>query len=266
MKTKRSTNNFIFWFAIEINCKEINQTVSIMSKKIIYLSIILFPILFSSCLFGPTMKGNGHVVDEVRKVKDFDGIKASRGINVYITQGNEKKVLVRADENLLDAIETKVHDNILIVRSTAMIRKAESFKVFVTVPELELIEASSGSNVFSETDIKSNDLELSSSSGANMTLDIDAGEVSASASSGANIRLDGLAEDVDAKVSSGANIKAEDLKTKSAELKASSGGNIWISVHKQLSANASSGGNIHYYGEPSELNINTSSGGNVVKR
>ena len=144
-------------------------------------------------------------------------------------------------------------------------RNAESFKVFVTVPELELIEASSGSNVYSENEIKSNNLELSSSSGANLTLDIDAGDVSASASSGANIHLNGLAEDVEAKVSSGANIKAGDLKAKNADLKASSGGNLWLSVQKQLTANASSGGNIHYSGEPTQLNSNSSSGGNVIK-
>jgi len=236
-----------------------------MNNKFIYLSLLLFPLLLNSCLLGPTLKGNGHVVEEVRDVEEFDGIKASRGINVYITQGNEIKVVVRADDNLLDAIETEVNGDVLIVRSTAMIRNAESFKVFVTVPELELIQASSGSNVFSETTIRSNNLELSSSSGANLTLDLDAEDVPASASSGANIMLDGLAGDFEAKVSSGANIKASDMKSKNAELKASSGGNIWISVQKQLEAHASSGGNIHYSGELSEMNINTSSGGNVVK-
>lgn len=236
-----------------------------MNKKFIYLTFLMLPLLFSSCLFGPSMKGNGHVVEEVRDVDNFDGIKASRGINVYITQGNETKVVVRADENLLKAIETEVEGHVLIVRSTAMIRNAESFKVFVTVPELELIEASSGSNVYSETDIKSNDLEISSSSGANITLDLDVQTFSASASSGANIKLNGMAEDVEAQVSSGANIKAEDLKAKNAEMTASSGGNIWISTEKQLKAKASSGGNIHYAGEPSDMDVNTSSGGNVTK-
>ena len=234
-------------------------------KKITYLILILFPLFINSCLLGPTLKGNGNVVEEERDVDDFDGIKASRGINVYITQGDEIKVVVKADDNLLKAIETEVDGDVLIVRSTAMIRNAKSFKVFVTVPDLELIGASSGSNVYSETEIKSDNLELSSSSGANITLAIDAEDVSASASSGANIKLDGLAGDFEAKVSSGANIKAGDVKARNAELGASSGGNIWISVQNQLKANASSGGNIHYGGEPSQMNVNTSSGGNVIK-
>jgi len=236
-----------------------------MNKKFIYLSLLLFPLLLNSCLLGPTLKGNGHVVEEIRDVDEFDGVKASRGINVYITQGDEIKVVVRADDNLLDAIETKVERDVLMVRSTAMIRNAESFKVFVTVPRLEVIHASSGSNVFSETEIKSDNLDLASSSGANLTLDLDAEDVYASASSGANIKLDGAAGDFEAKVSSGANIKAGDLKAGNAELKASSGGNIWISVQKQMEARASSGGNIHYTGQPSDINVNTSSGGNVIK-
>lgn len=236
-----------------------------MNKKIIYLSLLFLPFLFNSCLLGPTIKGNGHVVEEVRNVGGFDGIKASRGINVYITQGDETKVLVRADENLLDVIETEVNGGVLTVRSTGIVRDAESFKVFVTVPKTELIEASSGSNVYSEGEIKSDNLELSTSSGANMTLKLDVGDLSASSSSGANMSLDGIVEDMEASVSSGANIKAGDLKAKNAEMKASSGGNIWISAHKGLKASASSGGNIFYSGEPSEMDINTSSGGNVIK-
>ena len=236
-----------------------------MKKKIIYLSLFLFPLLFSSCIFTPSIRGNGHVVEEERNVDDFDGIKASRGINVYITQGSETKVLVKADENLLDVIETEVEDDVLIVRSTAMVRNAESFKVFVTVPELEMIKASSGSNVYSENELKSDELETETSSGANITLEINVENLSAGASSGANLRLKGQAKEITARVSSGANIKAEDLKTRDAELKASSGGNIRISIQRQLRASASSGGNIHYSGQPSESDINTSSGGNVIK-
>jgi len=236
-----------------------------MKLKSVFLFVILLPLFMQSCLLSPSVKGNGDVQQEERSVANFNEIKASRGVNVYLSQGEETRVLVRADENLLDVIETEVMGDQLIIRSTARVRNAESFKVFVTSPAYESVKSSSGSNVYSETEIVSDNLEVSASSGANITLEINSRDLEASASSGANIRLEGLAREFIARASSGANIKAEDLKTKNAELKVSSGANIWIAVDNDMKAEASSGGNIFYHGEPSQTSINKSSGGNVKK-
>jgi hypothetical protein len=222
--------------------------------------------LLTSCMFsGPSINGNGDVKTEKLKTGDFDEIKVSRGMNVYITQGDETKVVVKADENLLDIIETKVEDGALIIRATENIRKATVKKVYVTTPDISLIKSSSGSNVYSETVLKSEHLDISSSSGSNIKLLISVGSVDASSSSGSNIRLEGKADNFDGDASSGSNIKAKELKSKSCKVEASSGANIWISVKENLKAHASSGGNIFYKGSLSNAEIKKSSGGNVKK-
>ncbi len=238
-----------------------------MKQKVIILLVAFFSFVLPSCIFmGPSISGNGHVVEENRKVKDFDGIKVSRGMNVYINQGDRIKVVVKADENLLDAVITEVEDGILKVYSEARIRKSKSKKVYVTVVDIESIKSSSGSNVYSSGTLKSENLELSCSSGANMKLEINANEVDASTSSGANMSLDGITKEFIGKSSSGANLKAGDLKTKNCQLETSSGANIWISVDGELDASASSGGNIYYYGSPKNTSIKNSSGGNIRKQ
>ena len=71
--------------------------------------IAVLCILLMSCMFlGPSIKGNGNVKEEIRQVGEFDQIKVSRGMNVYITQGSPAKVVVIADSNLHEFIETKV--------------------------------------------------------------------------------------------------------------------------------------------------------------
>jgi hypothetical protein len=258
-----------------------------MKKKItLFFSFVSILLISSSCIFmGPGMEGNGNVTEENRKTGDFNEIEVSRGMNVYISQGDYTKVLVRADENLMDAIETRIEGDKLIVTATKNIRKATSKKVFVTAPDFSEIKSSSGSNVFSETKIVSDNIELSSSSGSNMTVEVNSGNLEASASAGSNMKLEVVAENIESsasagsnikfegatesfsgKVSSGSNIKAEDLKTKNCIAKASSGGNIWITVVEELTADASSGGNIFYYGDPEMKNIEKSSGGNVIKK
>jgi hypothetical protein len=196
---------------------------------------------------------------------DFDKISVTRGMNVYISQGPVQKVVVRADENLLDVIETKVSDGTLKVSCNRGIRKAESNKVLVTVPDIDLIKTTAGSNVFAEDTLNLKKLEVKSTAGSNVKLVLNAEKLNVSASAGSNIFLNGTSESFDAKANSGSNVKAGDLRTANCDLKASSGANIWINVKKELSAKVSSGANVFYAGNPESTNIEKSSGGNVIK-
>ncbi len=219
-----------------------------MVRKISSAFALILTFSLSSCIFvGPSIKGNGHVVEENRAVKDFDEIKVSRGMNVFISQGDEEQLMVKADENIVDAITTKVEDGVLKVSTSERIRSATSKKVFVTVVDVEKIGAFAGCNVYSETVISSDKLDLECTAGSNMKLEIEAGELKAS-------------------TSAGSNIKAGDLTTQKCKAKGSSGANVWIRVTDSFSGKASSGANVFYYGRPETINVSSSSGGNVRKK
>ena len=235
-------------------------------KLFILASMLITVILSSSCIFlNPPVKGNGKVVEEKRKAGKFNQIKVSRGMNVYISQGDENLVVVEADENLLDFIETEVENKVLKVTTNTSIRKATSKKVFVTVRELESIRAMAGSNVFSESDIECENLMVSSTAGSNIKIEVSADDIDVSASAGSNVKIDGTSQSFKGKASAGSNIKAEGLKTKDCEARTSSGANIWISVSDKFTASSSSGGNIFYYGNPKNIDTKSSSGGNVIR-
>lgn len=240
-----------------------------MKRK--YLPLIgvfaLMTLLLSSCWFlGPSVKGNGQVTEQNRQVSEFDQIEVSRGMNVYITQGSPEKVVVIADSNLQEIIVTEVHGNILKIYTDENIRWAKEKKVMVTVEKLSRVDASSGANAYSQSQIMSEDLEVKANSGANQTLEVNAKNLKASCSSGANIRLSGLAKEAELETSSGANLIGPELKTENCKMSASSGGNVSATVTGRLEAHASSGGNVVYYGEPTAIDINTSSGGNIRRK
>lgn len=234
-------------------------------KQIQFIGIFaVLSILFSSCWFlGPSIRGNGNVKKQVRQVGEFDQIKVNRGMNVYITQGSPAKVVVIADSNLLDVIETEVRGGVLEITSKENIRWAKEKKMMVTVEKLSGVEASSGANAWSQSQIISENLKLHASSGANLTMDVNAKSLNAECSSGANIKLSGLAKEAELDASSGANLRGEALKADDCTIGASSGGNASSTVVVKLDANASSGGNVVYYGEPTSTNVNSSSGGNI---
>jgi len=239
-----------------------------MKQRIQILVALIFILAAStSCIFmEPSIKGNGKVIKEVRETGNFDKIKVSRGVNVYLTQGADKNVVVRADENLVSAIETKVEDDVLKIYSTKRIRNATSFKVFVTNPVFSKLSTSSGSNVFSKGVIKSDKLVLSCSSGSNIKIDVETGRLTAKVSSGANIKLRGKTEMFQGIASSGSNLMGEKLIANNSNVEASSGANLWVTTKTDFEGRAGSGGNVFCFGNPKTSNIKESSGGNVIKK
>ena len=237
-------------------------------KQLQLIGIFAFlSILLSSCWFmGPSVRGNGNVTEEVRQVGEFDQIDVSRGMNVYVTQGSPARVVVIADNNLHEIIETRVEGQVLKVYVNENIRWAKEKKVMITVEKLSGLETSSGSNAWSQNQITTDDIELKSTSGSNLTIDVNAKNLTADCSSGANIKLSGMAKEADLEASSGANLIGEALKVDDCRMKTSSGANVSATVNERLDAKASSGGNIVYFGEPKSTDVSTSSGGNIRKK
>lgn len=238
------------------------------SKQILFFGIIItMSFMLSSCWFmWGSVNGNGNVTEEVRQVREFDQIEVSRGMNVYITQGSPARVVVIADSNLHDVIQTKVQGGVLKVYSDGNISRADEKKVMVTVEKLTEVSAATGSNVFTQNQIRVQDLFLSATTGSNLTMDLNVQNLEAECSTGSNVILSGKAKEARLEGSTGSNLKGQELITGNCHMRASVGANVYASVAERLEADASSGGNIVYYGEPAQTEIERSSGGNVHGR
>ena len=208
---------------------------------------------------------------QTRQVTGFHGISVSSGIHLQLTQENVEKVVVEAESDDMDKIITKVEDGILKIyikdKSWSGFNwKNRTLKVYVSFKEMDQLHASAGSGVDAESLLKLGRFALHVSSGANVNLDLEAADMDVSASSGCGIDLKGKAKEIKADASSGSHINASGLECKKCTANASSGAGIKVNVTEDLDANASSGGNISYSGNPSSKNIHKSSGGGVNAR
>lgn len=237
-------------------------------KTIKLTTLLLLVTLVSSCNFNIQWgqeNGNGNVVTEERFVDDFTGVRGSAGMDVFLTEGDENRVVVEADENLMDIIETYVDGNTLKINTTKSIGKAKSRKVHVTYKHLDHIEASSGADVIGNSVVRSETITLDSSSGADLEVEIFAKEVYLNSSSGSDLKVSGRANRAIADASSGSDLRARELETKSCKAEASSGATIDITVIDQMEGSASSGGDIRYYGNPSDVSVRENPSGDVRK-
>ena len=234
--------------------------------RIIVTSII--SLLMLSCNFsmnlGDGIDGNGNVETAERSIsKDFDEIKVSQGIDLYITQSNDVSLTVEADENLHDLIMTEVTDGVLKIYSTENIRRASSKKVMLTINSISSIKATSGSDVYSTNTIEVANLELKSTSGSDIKLDVKTESLDCYSTSGSDMELSGSTNLFTASATSGSDINASDLLAETSNVKATSGADISVNTSKALTAKATSGGDIRYSGNPEKVEKSDTSAGSV---
>lgn len=224
--------------------------------------------LLVSCNFDINfgVKGNGNVTTTNREIHgDFNAIEVSRGLDVYLTQGESSTVKVQADENLQDIIRTEIENGVLIIYAEDNISSAASKKVMVNFKTIERISTSSGSDLISTNLITAETLKIETSSGSDVELDVDVKNLICESSSGSDIKLSGTTNTFRAEASSGSDIKAAKLKAVKTRAEANSGSDITVNTSEELTAYANSGGDIKYYGNPDKVEKNDGPSGSVRK-
>lgn len=202
---------------------------------------------------------------EVRSIGSFSGLKAGEAIDVYLKKGDKESVRVETSGTDLGNVLTEISGSYLKIHMRDGRYKNQNVKVYVTYVSLDRIHASSAANVYSEGTISSNSLTMSASSAATIEIAINAGDVMVEVSSAGDIVLEGKAKSLELEVSSAGEVDAYELECEIVRAEASSAGSAKISVTKELTAHASSGGSIRYRGTPGRTNTDSSSGGSVKK-
>jgi hypothetical protein len=238
-------------------------------KSLKFLTIavsILFISASASGQWRKTVYGNNKVVTRERKTESFTGIKVSTGIDVYLKQGDDETLSVEADENLHEYILTEVRGGVLNVYTDANIREAERKRVYVTMKKINSISTTSAGDVFGETPVKTDRLELSASSAGDIKLEVYAKELEIDISSSGDMTLRGEADFLSADLSSAGDLNAFELMVREADISVSSAGDADINVSEKITARASSAGDVNYKGDPKYVDVHSSSAGGVHRR
>ncbi len=210
----------------------------------------------------------------IRDVKGYHALKVSHGIKVYLSQGSEESVAVSADDAAYrDRIITEVVNGVLVIRFNHDEWKVwknygvKHLRVYVSAKQIDGLDLSSGAHVKIDGTLRSGMLDLDASSGAVLEGAVDIADMKADMSSGAVVTISGkVTRKLTVDGSSGSIFKGYDLITENCDAGTSSGAGVQITVNKELSVDASSGGYIRYKGEGLIRDVKTSSGGSVSRK
>ncbi|MBV9987893.1 MAG: DUF2807 domain-containing protein [Chitinophagaceae bacterium] len=212
-------------------------------------------IALSATLLVSTANAQKVVYDdnvEKREVSAFHAIETSSGIEVILTKGDKEELAVSANhKDYLPEVRTIVQNGVLKISRTDDWKiwrqwKNWRIKVYVSYRDLESLKANSGASIHGS--------------------DIALQKLSVRLNSGATITLSGTVQSLDVDGSSGAQFHGYDLSTPNCKAEASSGAGVQITVSKEISARANSGGYVRYRGEGLIRDINVNSGGSVKRQ
>lgn len=240
-----------------------------MTKAILTLTKIIVAAIASLLMMSCQIEqGSANLTTQTRAIAEpFDKIAASDGIDVILTQSAISSIHVEADDNLIDHIRTHIKGGTLHIeiKKRGLLDFTEK-NVRVSMPQLTKITASSGAEVKSTNEFRTELLDVSASSGSEITLTVSADRVSAASSSGSEIELSGMALVFEAAASSGSEIKAARLLSNDVSVSASSGSGVDVHPIRELRATASSGASVDYYKSPDKISQNSTSGGSIRQK
>jgi hypothetical protein len=176
----------------------------------------------------------------------FDSISAAALMDVVLKQG-PYSVKVEEPNGKFDDLKLEVRGSTLVAtrRNNDGRRQDETpaYTVVVTAPAIKRISVAAASQLDGKK-LAFKDLDISLSSASTIT-------------------LSGSCDALKLNISSGAKFEGDDLKCRTARVDVSSGANARAFASQDAQANASTGGQVTFYGKPHDLKKNTSTGGSV---
>jgi hypothetical protein len=198
--------------------------------------------------------GSGKTVSETREVSGFHGIDVSGGSQVDIVQGDEEGLVIEADENLIQYLESRVENGILYlgVKNDDTLANL-SFKVVkyhLKVKDLDSITLSGATDLDMDS-LATTGLQMNLSGASSVTIDsLKADSLSLDSSGASDVNLSGECPDQIISIDGGGQYKASGLAGKTVRVDASGAAQLEVSASDSLDLNLSGASKVDYYGDP----------------
>ena len=236
-----------------------------MKKIFLAILIALAGIGFSSC---KKVVGKGPIVSETRNTREFTEIECSVPGTIRYVESNDFEILIEAQRNIIDLIETYVSGNELKIKvsNNTNIRSHEEITITVAAPSVNRIALRGSGNIDIPGVFDPEHARLSVSGSGNINVDeleTERLDVTISGSGNAEI-LDGTANEVNITISGSGDVDLSGVEARQAVTETSGSGTIRLWVTDELDARISGSGSVLYRGNPT-VDANISGSGKVRK-
>ena len=211
--------------------------------------------------------GSGDPETRTFDYTDFTKIEAHNGFHVEITESSSYSIEVTTDDNVWEYLDVSKKGDTLVIEFewnwsyTNVIKEA-----VITMPDIEAIQMSGGSQGDIEGFNSSNDFSAKLSGGSRLEGVITAGDTDLNLSGGSRVTLSGSGDNLEIDSSGGSRVNLEDFPVNNADINISGGGFTDIHMDGFLDANLSGGSRVVYSGNLELGDLDLSGGSTVSKK
>lgn len=181
-----------------------------------------------------TITGEGPTVSKEIALDNFQSLGLSITADVRLEKGNRQKVVIEAQQNIIDAIERKVKGdswNITFGDDT----RAKDFSkitIYITMPTVRALSLAGSGSIATATPFDGLDA------------------ISFSVAGSGNIVFAGSAKSAKISIAGSGDVRAEDLKVTDCKVSIAGSGDCLIDVSGTLKASIAGSGDVRYKGSP----------------
>lgn len=192
-------------------------------------------------------QGSGVLATQTRHLPSFTSVELAGNNNVVVRVGEKQSVVVKADDNLIDRVTTKVQSGTLIVGNTRGSFSTKSpMRVAIAVPTLDAVTLTGNGNIVVDG-IQAEGLKVDIPGNGTIT-------------------GNGTATGLDVTVSGSGVARFTELVANDVQAAVSGSGSIFATATKSLDASVSGSGAIFYAGNPQHVTRSVTGSGVITGR
>lgn len=235
-------------------------------KKILLSVIGLTAFLFS----GLAQKTISDANAQVREAKNFHAIHVSHAFDVFLTQGNEEKVVVSASEDKhLENIIVEVKNGVLDIRWDNKGKKwgmgNKKLKAYISFKKIDAFKASGACDVSIVGELNADDLKIELSGASDLEGKVMARDLKVDLSGSSDMKVSGVATNLELDLSGACSFKGFEFAANMCSVDASGASDVKITVNKELTVKASGASDVAYKGTGSVREVKSSGASSVKK-
>ena len=208
--------------------------------------------LGSCFFFGEVVEGDGHVVVREYVIGNFDDVELASVGKVIVSEGPEERIMVIAEENILEHMDIERDGNCLLISQDANValQPTQEPLFLVTVPDCDRLHLSGAGSMTTDGKIHTTTLYLIIEGSGEIQAEVDANEVVTLITGKGSIDVKGRATRGDHSIQGSGEIHAFNLSTVNSEAVITGAGDIELNTSDSLRAVIDGVGSIVYRGDP----------------
>ena len=248
--------------------EHLNLTRVVSKKLILTLIVVIFASQAQAQSWGnDKVKGNGEVTTITRTTSDYNEISCAGSMDFILVKGEEGKITIEGEKNLLKHIITEVKGDKLIVKVERGVYLSSSrnkgIKITIPFQDINDVSLAGSGDLWTKDTISATNLEVSLAGSGDVVVDIDATSVEGNIAGSGDLTLKGNTKNLEANIAGSGDFHGFELQAENTEVSVAGSGDAEVVSLKMLKARVSGSGDIEYKGNPSKEDTKVAGSGSI---